>query len=100
MAYKSHVSTSERDQIGVLFASGVSQRNIARKLNRGFPSINYEIRKNSQGGVYQPILAQYLSKERNLKGREENLREYLQSSQEKILQTQQEVLREMQPAYT
>lgn len=71
MAYKSHISSSERDQIGVLFASGISQRNIARKLGRSFSSINYEIHKNSRGGSYQPILAQHLSRERNLKSQRE-----------------------------
>ncbi len=69
MTSKSHIADSERDQIGVLSASGVSQRNIARKLGRSFSSINYEIHHNSRGDVYQPILAQYLSRERNLKSR-------------------------------
>ena len=71
MANKSHISAFERDQIGVLFASGVSQRNIARKLGRSFSSINYEIHKNSQNGIYQPILAHHLSRERNLKSQKE-----------------------------
>lgn len=48
-------------------ASGVSQRNIARKLGRSFSSINYEIHNNSHHGAYQPILAQHLSRERGLK---------------------------------
>lgn len=66
MTKNTHITAIERDQIGLLLASGISQRNIARKLNRSFSSINYEIHKNSRGGTYQPILAQRLSEERNL----------------------------------
>jgi IS30 family transposase len=60
-----HINAAERDQIGVLLASGISQREIARKLHRSFSSINYEIHHNSRGGTYRPIQANYLSRERN-----------------------------------
>jgi len=65
MTSKHHINATERDQIGVLLASGFSQRNIARKLNRSFSSINYEIHRNSQNGEYHPIQADYLSRERS-----------------------------------
>ena len=55
-------------------AAGVSQRNIARKLGRSFSSINYEIRHNSQNGEYRPILANYLSRERNLASQRKHAR--------------------------
>ena len=74
MTSKHHINASERDQIGVLLAAGVSQRNIARKLGRSFSSINYEIRHNSQNGEYRPILANYLSRERNLASQRKHAR--------------------------
>ena len=66
MTSKHHINALERDQIGILISAGVSQREIARKLGRSFSSINYEIHHNSRNGSYQPILAHYLSQERNL----------------------------------
>jgi len=72
MTSKQHISAAERDQIGVLFASGVSQREIARKLSRSFSSINYEIAHNSRDGQYQPILANLLSRARNQASRKTN----------------------------
>lgn len=66
MTSKHHISASERDQIGMLLAAGVSQRDIARKLGRSSSSINYEIHHNSRNGEYHPIQANYLSRKRNL----------------------------------
>ena len=60
MINKGHITAFERDQIGMLLAAGVSQRNIARKLNRSFSSINYEIHHNCKSGKYQPIMANLL----------------------------------------
>ena len=72
MTSKHHINATERDQIGVLLAAGVSQRDIARKLSRSFSSINYEIHHNSRNGTYQPILANLLSRERNQASRKTN----------------------------
>src|SRR3989344_814063 len=66
MKGKSHITAFERDQIGVLLASGIDKNEIARRLGRSRSSISYEISHNSRGGDYQPILANYLSRERNL----------------------------------
>src|SRR3972149_4717212 len=74
MTRKSHITAAERDQIGVLLAAGVSQRDIARRLGRSFSSINYEIHHNSQNGEYRPILADYLSRERNLASQRQHAR--------------------------
>ena len=72
MTSKHHINTNERDQIGVLLAAGISQRDIARKLGRSFSTINYEIHHNGRNGKYQPILANYLSRERNLKAQRQH----------------------------
>src|SRR3989304_5207529 len=72
MTSKHHINANERDQIGVLLAAGISQRDIARKLGRSFSTINYEILHNSRNGNYQPILANYLSRERNLKAQRQH----------------------------
>lgn len=74
MTSKHHINAAERDQIGVLLAAGVSQRNIARKLDRSFSSINYEIHHNSQNGEYHPIQADYLSRERNRSSQQQHAR--------------------------
>lgn len=74
MTSKHHIKASERDQIGVLLAAGVSQRNIARKLDRSFSSINYEIQHNSKNGIYHPILANWLSQTRNLTSQRQHAR--------------------------
>lgn len=66
MTNKGHISAVERDQIGVLLASGISQNEIAKKLGRSKSSLSYEIKHNSRDREYQPILADYLSRERNL----------------------------------
>ena len=72
MTSKKHITAFERDQIGVLLASGISQSEIARKLGRSKSSICYEIHHNSKNNQYQPILANLLSRERNLKSRRTN----------------------------
>ena len=72
MTNKKHISASERDKIGVLLASGNTQNSIAKLLGRSKSSISYEIRVNSRNGVYQPILANYLSQERNLKSQKQH----------------------------
>ncbi len=72
MTSKGHITTSERDQIGVLLAGGVSLSGIARKLGRSKSSICYEVNHNSRGGVYQPILANRLSRDRNVASRKTN----------------------------
>lgn len=54
------------DKIGVLLASGNTQNSIARTLGRSKSSISYKINHNSRYGEYQPILANLLSRERNL----------------------------------
>ncbi len=72
MTSKHHINAPERDQIGVLLASGFSQGDIAKRLGRSKSSINYEIRHNSRNGIYQPILANQLSRERNTASRKTN----------------------------
>ena len=67
MQTKSHITASERDQIGVLLAGKTSLSRIARKLGRSKSSISYEVAHNSRTGTYQPILANSLSRERNLR---------------------------------
>lgn len=74
MTGKSHITAAERDQIGVLLASGISQNEIAKKLGKSKSSISYEIKHNSRNGEYQPILANYLSRERNLASQKKHAR--------------------------
>lgn len=66
MKDKGHLSSFERDQIGMSISSGLSLRTIARKLGRSVSSIWLEIRRNSIDGEYLPIRADKMSKERNL----------------------------------
>ena len=72
MKGKSHITAVERDQIGVWLAGGVSLSEIARKLGRSKSSISYEVSRNSWNGVYQPVQANYLSRERNIASRKTN----------------------------
>jgi IS30 family transposase len=72
MTSKGHITAAERDQIGVWLASGISLSEIARKLGRSKSSISYEINHNSRNGAYQPILANRLSRERNVASRRTN----------------------------
>lgn len=52
MQKKKKISGSERDQIAVMLASGLSLRDIARELGRSVSSISDEIKRNSIKGVY------------------------------------------------
>lgn len=72
MTGKGHITAAERDQIGVWLASGVSISGIAGRLGRSKSSVSYEIRVNSRGGMYQPILANHLSQQRNVASRKTN----------------------------
>ena len=72
MLSKSHLTANERDQIGTLLAAGVCQNDVARKLGRSKSSISYEVNHNSRNGQYQPILANLVSRERNLASRKTN----------------------------
>src|SRR3972149_3456769 len=72
MTGKSHITATERDQIGVLLASGLTLSEIARKLGRSKSSVWYEIHCNSRSGEYTPILADSLSRERNTASRKTN----------------------------
>ncbi len=72
MPSKSHITACERDQIGTLLAAGICQNEIARKLGRSKSSISYEIKRNSRNSQYQPILANLISRERNLASRKTN----------------------------
>ncbi|MCL5091094.1 MAG: IS30 family transposase [Patescibacteria group bacterium] len=66
------ISASERDQIAVLLASGISLRNIAKKLGRSVSSISDEINRNSVKGEYKSIAANSLSLNRNRQSRKTN----------------------------
>jgi len=66
------ISSKERDQIAVLFASGASLRLIARRLKRSVSSISDEVKRNSVDGTYKAIEAQEVSQKRNTKSRRAN----------------------------
>lgn len=66
------ISSQERDQIAILFASGASLRLIARQLGRSVSSISDEVKRNSVDGVYKAIEAQEVSQKRNTKSRKTN----------------------------
>jgi IS30 family transposase len=72
MPSKSHITANERDQIGTLLAAGISQSDIARKLDRSKSSISYELKHISRNGQYQPILAHLVSRDRNRTSRKAN----------------------------
>lgn len=72
MKKQTKLSASERDQIGISLAAGISLRAIARTLNRSISTISDEVKRNSAGGVYQPHQAQLLSEERNRQSRKLN----------------------------
>lgn len=72
MIKKKKISGSERDQISVMLASGLSLRNIAKELGRSVSSISDEIRRNSINGEYKSIAANSLSLQRNSQSRRTN----------------------------
>ncbi len=72
MTSKGHITAAERDQIGGWLAGEISLGEIARKLGRSKSSVCYEIHHNSHNGVYSPIQANYLSRERNVASRKTN----------------------------
>jgi len=72
MIKKKKISASERDQIAVLLASGLTLRNIAKKLDRSVSSISDEIKRNSVGGEYKSIAANLISVQRNRQSRRIN----------------------------
>lgn len=72
MKKQSQLSPSERDQIALSLAAGVSLRSIARNLSRSVSTISDEVKRNSVEDVYQPHEAQALSEERNRASRRLN----------------------------
>jgi IS30 family transposase len=72
MIKKKKISCSERDQIAVLLASGLSLRNIAKTLERSVSGVSEEIKRNSVGGEYKSIAANSISVERNRRSRRTN----------------------------
>ena len=72
MIRKKKISAQERDQIAVMLASGLSLRNIAKGLSRSVSSISDEIKRNSTGGEYKSIAANFLSLQRNRQSRKTN----------------------------
>lgn len=72
MRKKPKLTSKERDQIAVLFASGRHIRGIAKELGRSPSSISDEIKRNSIKGQYQSIAAHNLSTKRNRESRKIN----------------------------
>ena len=62
----------ERDQIAISIASGLSLRQIAKKLGRSVSTISDEIKRNSVEDGYKPSLAHIFSQRRNLQSRRIN----------------------------
>lgn len=72
MQKKKKISGSERDQIAVMLASGLSLRDIAKELDRGVSSISDEIKRNSVKEEYKSIATNSLSLQRNRQSRKTN----------------------------
>lgn len=72
MQKKKKISGSERDQISIMLASGLSLRNIAKELGRSVSSISDEIQRNSIKREYKSIAANSLSLQRNRQSRKIN----------------------------
>lgn len=72
MLKRNKISAQERDKIAVMFAAGLSLRNISRSLDRSVSSISEEIKRNSIKGEYQSIAANSLSLQRNRQSRKKN----------------------------
>lgn len=63
------IQPNERDKIAYFLASGVSQRKIARQLERSVSSISDEIKRNNYAGQYIAIHAQMLTNKRKNESR-------------------------------
>lgn len=66
------LTAPERDQIATLLATGLSFREVSRKLNRSVSTISQEISRNSIQGEYFSIAAHQLSATRNRQSRRLN----------------------------
>ena len=64
MSYK-HLSIEERLCIAYSLKENKSIREIAKMLGRSPSSISREIKRNSKNGIYNPAIAEKLSKERS-----------------------------------
>jgi IS30 family transposase len=67
LTYK-HLSLNEREQIAIWRAEGLSQREMARRLNRNVSSISRELKRNSppiRSGYYLPTRAHLRAENRN-----------------------------------
>lgn len=56
------LSDAERSEIAILLQRGCSLREIAQALGRSPNTVSYEVRKNSVGGVYNPLKAKQKSR--------------------------------------
>lgn len=65
MKQHTKIDASERDKIAIWLSSGISIREIGRRLGRAVSSISDEIKRNSHGDVYTAIKAQEMSQKRN-----------------------------------
>ena len=59
------ITSQERDQIACWHASGVSNKEIGRRLERHHTSIDRELKRNTLRGVYTAISANHMSEVRN-----------------------------------
>jgi IS30 family transposase len=59
------IQPNERDKIAVWFGSGITLREIARRLGRDVSVISRELKRNCWGDSYQAIHAQNLANKRN-----------------------------------
>lgn len=56
------MSDAERSEIAILVRRGCSIREVARALGRSPNTVSYELKKNSAGGVYDPLKAKQKSR--------------------------------------
>lgn len=76
MVKQKKVTEEERDRIAVLYARGVSVREIGRLLDREHTTISREIKRNRFGEAYNAIHAQHVAEERkSLAGRRHPLKD-------------------------
>jgi transposase, IS30 family len=64
MVKRKKLTEEERDRIAVLYARGVSIREIGRLLNREHTTISREVKRNRFGEGYNAIHAQHVAEER------------------------------------